>query len=248
MLRLHIGSTLSPCAILWIDQVPIEAEAIIFDVGHTILFPEAPFILELARRHGGEMPLDAFDRLGAVAKAEAYSANPKDRYEQWFTRWMTGAGVATSALPAVFEALIERHREVGLWNSLEPTLPETFVRLRDRGFKLGVISNSDGTARQLLERHDVDQYFGSVIDSAIVGVEKPDARIFLLGAEELAVAPERCVYVGDQIEVDVRGSEAVRMQPVLIDPYGLGEQPPCPRITRLSEVLDLVDLPGQHSG
>jgi putative hydrolase of the HAD superfamily len=60
---------------------------------------------------------------------------------------------------------------------------------------------------------------GAVIDSHVVGIEKPDPRIFRFALDALDVAPDRSLYVGDTVRFDVKGALAAGLQPVHVDPY-----------------------------
>jgi putative hydrolase of the HAD superfamily len=86
--------------------------------------------------------------------------------------------------------------------------------LRDRGLKTGLVSNAwdprwllvrDLEEMRLLERLD------AVVFSSDVGVRKPRPEIFRRALEELGVEPERCVFVGDRLEADVKGAADLGM-------------------------------------
>jgi putative hydrolase of the HAD superfamily len=74
---------------------------------------------------------------------------------------------------------------------------------------------------------------------------KPDAEIYLLAAELLDVAPERCLYVGDGANDELAGAARVGMTPVLV--HRAGREPVWPelrgwqgsRVTSIPGVLDL---------
>jgi putative hydrolase of the HAD superfamily len=85
---------------------------------------------------------------------------------------------------------------------------------------LGVISNFEGWLEPLLTELGVRDRFAVLVVSGVEGVEKPDPRIFRLAAERAGVAPERCVYVGDDPALDVAPAASVGMRPVLIDRRG----------------------------
>jgi putative hydrolase of the HAD superfamily len=62
-----------------------------------------------------------------------------------------------------------------------------------------------------------------VIDSTVVGIEKPDPRIFTFALDALGVSAEDAagvVHVGDTIFADVRGARAAGLRPLHLDPYG----------------------------
>ena len=65
-----------------------------------------------------------------------------------------------------------------------------------------------------------------MVDSAVVGVAKPDPAIFGIALAALGVpASERVLYVGDSLRYDVTGARAAGLQPVHLDPNGFCPAP-----------------------
>ena len=135
-----------------------------------------------------------------------------------------------------------------LENPLDIWVPYDFVKeelrkLSDRGFRLGVISNWDSSARPLLDLHGLTHFFDDIIISSEVGVEKPSDEIFERAFSQASVTPDDCLYVGDNYYDDGIGSARVGMDFVIINPYGtLGveELKDCsvlPDISYLSKIL-----------
>ena len=116
-----------------------------------------------------------------------------------------------------------------LWRSVMPQVPEALARMRDRGLMLVVVSNSDGTAERSLEAAGLRPYLDLVIDSAIVGYEKPDARIFEHALRASGSQPERTLHVGDLYHADVTGARAAGIHALLLDPYGDWPEVDCER-------------------
>ena len=87
------------------------------------------------------------------------------------------------------------------------------------GYRVGVVSNADGRVEALFDQVGLTPYVEFVIDSHVVGVAKPDPRIFRMGAERLRLPPEECLYVGDLYAVDVLGARAAGLRPLLLDPF-----------------------------
>lgn len=68
---------------------------------------------------------------------------------------------------------------------------------------LALVSNFYGNIHTVLHEFGMDRLFNPVIESAAVGVRKPDPRIFLLAVEALGYAPGEVVVVGDSYAKDV---------------------------------------------
>ncbi|MGO8875756.1 MAG: HAD family hydrolase [Acidimicrobiales bacterium] len=109
-----------------------------------------------------------------------------------------------------------------------PGAAEALRALEAAGLQLGIVSNATGRMEQLLLEHRICGLEGEemakvavVIDSHVVGVEKPDPRIFSLALNALEVPPQRCVFVGDSVHFDVEGARNAGIRPLHLDPFGL---------------------------
>ncbi|MDD3981497.1 MAG: HAD family hydrolase [Spirochaetia bacterium] len=101
-----------------------------------------------------------------------------------------------------------------------PFVPEVLRKLKDRGFRLGVISNWDPSARPILQRQGILDFFEVTVISSEVGVTKPDSKIFEIALEKASVKPENCLYVGDNYYDDAVGASAVGMGYRIINRFG----------------------------
>lgn len=119
-------------------------------------------------------------------------------------------------------------------------------KLAEAGLRLAVTSNSDGTIADHLVRHEWVQVGDGVgvpveviTDSGIVGVAKPDARVFRATIDALDLAPDRILHIGDSVHYDVEGGAAVGLLTVHMDPFGLCAATSHPHVRALGELLDL---------
>lgn len=87
-------------------------------------------------------------------------------------------------------------------------------------FRLGVVSNFYGNLEGLLGAEGFAGLFGVVADSGRVGAEKPDPAIFLHATGRLGVRPEEALMVGDSLQRDMRGAEALGMPHAWLRPHG----------------------------
>lgn len=223
-------------------------KAILFDAGNTLVWLDHPFIVRTLREHGVEATeaeiaaaeygakrvLDGMVRTGRAG-------NDESRGRVYFQEIFRQIGMDDALFPSVSKRLYARHAEHNLWGNVRERTAETLEELRRRGLRLGVISNADGRVDALLESVGLRPYFDFVLDSTVVGIEKPDPRIFRMALERMGVEPEEALYVGDIYEIDVVGARGAGMRAVLIDPLGRWGELDCDRIAAVSELPQWLD-------
>lgn len=128
----------------------------------------------------------------------------------------------------------------GLFDRAVPEAQAILRRVKAAGLVVGVVSNSNGNAHVLLEQAGLGSDLDFVIDSGVVGVEKPDPRIFELALRQAGVAAHEAAYVGDLYSVDVVGSRAAGLHPILLDPRGYWGPRDCALARDLAEVAHMV--------
>lgn len=79
---------------------------------------------------------------------------------------------------------------------------EVLTRLGEH-YPLVLVSNFYGNIHVVLREFGLDGLFTQVIESAVVGIRKPDSRIFMLGVETLGLCPHEVVVVGDSLDKDI---------------------------------------------
>jgi putative hydrolase of the HAD superfamily len=191
---------------------------VLFDAGNTLVFLDYTRIaagvateLELALR-GEELAACA----GEAARAMERAGSDQERTAAYFEALFLQAGIPSERLAEVRGCLTRLHRERHLWCSVPASTRSALARLKAAGLLLGVVSNSEGRVEEALEAAGLRDYFDVVIDSGLIGIEKPDPRIFQAALEALAVSPEEAIYVGDLYEIDVVGARAAGIEAVLV--------------------------------
>ena len=155
------------------------------------------------------------------------------RIRAFFGTLLTRLGLPEDRLEAMGAAIRRRHEEGRLWVRTVPGTREMLEGLRDAGLRLAVISNADGRVADYLAHAGLADLFEVVLDSGLVGIDKPDPRIFELACARLGLRPDECVYVGDTPEVDGRGARQAGMPAVLV------VDPPRDGYTCIPSILDL---------
>ena len=101
---------------------------------------------------------------------------------------------------------------------LYPGIEETLARLRDLGYRIGLISNTGRTwgrfLRRVQDRLGIGSYFDVRVFSDEVRVRKPDPRIFRTAIEALRIDPSETVHIGDDATADVAGAKQVGLRAV----------------------------------
>ena len=105
-----------------------------------------------------------------------------------------------------------------------------------------LVSNFYGNIAVVLREFGFEGLFDHIIESAVVGVRKPDPQIFTLGVEALGLRPEEVTVVGDSIDKDIIPAKKAGCQTVWFKGEGWTDDPvdesvPDRIITNLKELL-----------
>ncbi|MEP7045189.1 MAG: HAD family hydrolase [Ilumatobacteraceae bacterium] len=220
-------------------------KAILFDAGGVLVLPDPTVLGPLLAYYGGDPSVEANVRAhyaGMAAKSAAGSGEAFwDEYNLSFVR---SVGVAEVDVADAAEAL-HRTRNAYLWRWPIPASLAALVALTGAGVPIGVVSNASGQIADVLLRSGVCQAGDGphvsmriVVDSHLVGVAKPDPRIFDF-AMPYFEGIDRCdvAYVGDSVTMDIGAARAAGLHPILLDPYDDHPGADFERIRGLSDLL-----------
>jgi len=98
----------------------------------------------------------------------------------------------------------------------EDTIP-ALIRLQEKGFILGLITNIDQKGERLASDLGLSSYLDFTVTSQESGAEKPSPKIFERALEKAEVKASDSAHVGDQLRSDVAGAANVGIRPILID-------------------------------
>ena len=217
--------------------------AVLFDAGNTLLFLDYPRLARgVAEATGVPLSGAALEaKAGPAALAlERADTTDRERAGRYLETLFRLAGVPDSSMAVVRDTLLGLHREKHLWASVKAGTIEALERLRTTGYRLAVVSNSDGRAVEGLAAAGLLAHFEAVIDSELIGCEKPDPRIFLTALERMGLSPVEALYVGDIYEVDVVGARRAGMDVILLDPLGTHRGRDVRVAASLAEVVEMI--------
>ena len=223
-----------------------ELKTIFFDIGNTLLFPTRPVILASLYGRALTPTLEQWQATERVTKKKfddiMQHGSPPDHgfWFMFYTRLLEELKLQDDALR---DSLVEATRISANWCDMRPGTREFLERLGKR-YSLGVISNADGKIAAVLKRCDIADCFSCVIDSGVIGCEKPDRAIFEAALQAMKAQPEHSLYVGDVYSVDYVGAIRAGIQAMLFDVSGAYRGNGVPRVESLEELeATLQSLP-----
>jgi len=228
--------------------------AVFFDAGNTLIFPRLD---ELAQ------DLTAQGYPATVEDFHAAEREGKLKLDEWVWPQVRRGEVPRKVDPyywsAYLDALMVRvraperararlrgrvadgFRDLQLWSVVLPETRPFLEWLRPQGYYLAVVSNSVGTMEQHLMRLGLGQYFQAVLDSGVLGVEKPHPEIFNMALERAGVKGSEAVFVGDTHATDIAGAQLAGLTGVLMDHVKAYSDVECPKINSLPGLRKVLE-------
>jgi len=234
--------------------LPGRVETVLFDAGGVLLDLDYAYLRRLVEARRGSVAVEDLARLEALARREIHrqvagGGRVSDAWRDYFHVILARVGVPAQDQAGIIDSLWEAHQRFGLWTVAIAGGPEIVAGLKRKGYRLGVVSNAEGRVERDLESAGFRGLFETVVDSHVVGVEKPDPEIFRIALQRLEVAPEHAIYVGDLPAVDLAGARAAGLTPVLLDRHDLYPDVTDARLRSLDELPALlggVEGPAQN--
>jgi putative hydrolase of the HAD superfamily len=229
------------------DSSSTRFDAVLFDFGGTLDADGVPSVEQFFRAYrdaGGRTTREHFDVLFRESD-RALAADPATR-----TRGFRDTVCEQSRLLIAFDGdahLDAAAMAVSVHAAAKAAAERNALSLRalrDRGLRLGVLSNFTGNLDRCLAELGLASLFDVAIDSAIAGVRKPEAAIFHLALAQLGVDARRALMVGDNPFADIRAAARLGMSTCWLAPSGRSVPAGCVptyRIERLADVLHLID-------
>lgn len=219
-------------------------DAVLLDAGGVLLLPSPDSMRRLLAPLGG--------RPDDETCARAHYASTRAIDNLGVPDWAIGDLALARVVGVVEDRLEEAVPLLDQVYMREPWVPvpgaaEALLDLQAAGYALAVVSNASGTMEAQLAEHRICRVGGGlcahvavVVDSHVVGIEKPDPRIFEIALAELGVEPARCIYAGDTVLFDVDGARAAGIAPVHVDPYRFCPFDDHPHVASIAELADAL--------
>lgn len=250
------------------EKISLAAlDGLLLDAGNTLVGLDLDWVAtELAAR-GVAVSVDELARAEAASRpvfsaelAQLTTTEGDDPLARYLTlalqRLPAGRvdarAIAGGGLAALVRGLVPVLRAGGrsdrLWSRVLPGVVPALEALRAHGLRLAVVSNSDGTIAGSLARLGLAHYFETILDSHLIGCEKPDPRIFVEALARLGLERARVAHVGDLYHVDVIGARRAGIAAVLLDPYDDWRLADCPRVVDLAALAARIHAARSRAG
>ena len=189
--------------------------ALLLDAGGVFLLPHRPEVVALTAVEADEDHLRAHHH-----GMRALDADP-ERDDTYWPAYLEALDLAPTAERV---AAARRIR----WTSVIDDSLRALQRLAQLDLGLAIVSNADGRVEHDLLALGVCQVGEGagapvlrVVDSTVVGIDKPDPRIFEIALDAIGASAGEAMHVGDSVRFDVRGAEAAGVEAAHLDPLGL---------------------------
>ena len=227
----------------------LRFDAVLLDVGGIFHLPDHDRILPALTAVGIDARAEDLDRAhyAGVAGIDDFLEGDRSVWMAYQRSYARACGSPDERVEEIAEAMLATFQAGAVWTRVIEESVAALRELKALGLRLAVVSNADGTVEQQLRDDGIGQVgpgpgieLDAVLDSAVVGVSKPDPKIFRLALDRLGVAADRALHVGDIVGADVDGARAAGITPVLMDPFDLHPDLDVIRVRSLSEVVDVV--------
>lgn len=191
-----------------------EIKGIIFDYGGTIDSRGVHWsevIWDGYRNAGVAVDKDTFREAYVYAERELARVRhilPNDNFYDLLLKkmrielqWLADKGHISAADTECFAEHVARFCYDAARSSIEEARP-VLESLAAR-YPMMLVSNFYGNVDSVVRDFDLRKYFKGIIESAVVGIRKPDPTIFRLGVVALGLEPEEVLVVGDSLKKDI---------------------------------------------
>ena len=133
--------------------------------------------------------------------------------------WLKDGGFITPA-----DASPQKKEDIAQWSYTyarkQIDIARPILEQLAQRYPLVLVSNFYGNIASVLKDFQLDHLFQTIIESAVVGIRKPDPAIFQLGIDALHFAPNEIVVVGDSFDKDIVPATTLGCQTIWLKSIG----------------------------
>jgi len=217
---------------------PDSIDAVVFDMGGVFVVPAPEPVAAILERAGVALEMDdgaarlahyaGVAAVTATMSADDLSEADPNVWSAYDRAFFTSTGLSGDSLDT---AMVARQAErvsgdsTEIWTHVLDENRDAFHCIAEMR-PVAVVTNNNGTAIEQCRDLGLCQIgpgalpaVAAIVDSGVLGIAKPDPRIFAPALDALGTAAARTLYVGDTVHADVRGAGAAGMPVVQLDPF-----------------------------
>lgn len=179
-----------------------KPQGLCIDVGNVLLMPDVAVVAaSLAAASPRRVDQQRFYEAVVLADRDGHlTLDPAAFWDSddMALAWGRYVGLGPADSVRIWSELVEADsRGPEVWTKVNPDAAFVLDALTRNGVRLAAVSNACGFVAEELAAAGLASFFTTVIDSAIIGSQKPDPRIFVAAADALSLAPSECWHVED---------------------------------------------------
>ena len=187
-------------------------EAVVFDIGGVVQDSPLHAIARYERDHG--LPAHAINR-AVVASGETGAWSRLERGELTLRAWCAPFESDCRTLGVAVDAARLMTYIAGAGRA-RPQMLRAIARLRERGLRVGALTNNWATDDPAPPPHPLREHFDAFVESRAVGMRKPDPRMYRLVCAQLGVTPPQAAFL-DDIGANLKSARALGMHTIKVD-------------------------------
>ncbi len=190
----------------------VEIQAVIFDMYETLV-TQFCSPLYYGAQIAQDLGLTPENFLPGWRSTEEARATGKKTFEEVIAQLLHDHGIYT---PEGYRSVVEKRTNIqaDCFSHLHPQILPMLSRLKEKGIKIGLITNCFSEEAKLIRESKLFSYFDAPCLSYEFGVRKPDPAIYRKCMEKLGISAENCLYVGDGGSQELETARALGMQAV----------------------------------
>ena len=221
-----------------------RVKSVLFDLGGTLIkTTEIPRVMKsILKHHGIDRSLEEISQARKEAEKGLNFRDLTKLLDEFWVQWnirILGNLQVDSDIRTLAEYITTHwwdYSNVRLYPDAERTLP----LLKERGLKIGLITNGlQSDVNEILPKIDLQNFFDIVVVIDTLRMMKPDVEVFHYALQKLKTGHPKAIFIGDEIEADYKGAQNSGLTAYLIDRSDIIHDQNVNKISSLDDLFKL---------
>ena len=221
-----------------------QVKAVLFDLGGTLVkTTEIPHILKRILNHCGiSRSLEEITQARAKAEKGLNFQDLTKLLDEFWIKWNLRilnnlqAKSNTRNLAKFVKTHWWDYSDISLYPDAEKTLPI----LKEKGLKIGLVTNGlQSDVDKILPKVGLQDFFDTIVVIDTLRKMKPDVEVFNHALQKLKTTSSQAIFIGDEMEADYKGAKRAGLITYLIDRHAKVHDKKVNKITSLNDLFKL---------